>query len=127
MKEIEDDTDGKINNVLRLKEPSIFKMTIQHKAIYIFNANPSQIIKNIFNITRTKNLKICFEIQKAPNGQSNIEKAKQLEESDYSLQTIQQSYSHQDSVVLAQKQKYRSVEQDRKPRYKPMNICTPCI
>ena len=125
MKEIEDDTDGKINNVLRLKEPSIFKMTIQHKAIYIFNANPSQIIKNIFNITRTKNLKICFEIQKAPNGQSNIEKAKQLEESDYSLQTIQQSYSHQDSVVLAPKQKYSTMKQVRKPRNEPMHLWAP--
>ena len=39
MKEIEDGTDGKINKVLRLKEPSIFKITIQHKAINIFNAN----------------------------------------------------------------------------------------
>ena len=31
------------------------------------------------------------------------------------LQTILQSYSNQDSMVLAQKQKYRSMEQDRKP------------
>ena len=29
---------------------------------------------------------------------------------------ILQSYSHQDSMVLAQKQKYRPMEQDRKPR-----------
>ena len=27
-------------------------------------------------------------------------------------------------MVLAQKQKYRSVEQDRKPRDKPMHICS---
>ena len=32
---------------------------------------------------------------------------------------ILQSYSNQDSMVLAQKQKYTSVEQDRKPRDKP--------
>ena len=31
------------------------------------------------------------------------------------LDTLQ-SYSHENSKVLAQKQKYRSVEQDRKPR-----------
>ena len=37
------------------------------------------------------------------------------------LQVILQSYSHQDSTVLAQKQKYRPMEQDRKPRIK---ICT---
>ena len=29
-----------------------------------------------------------------------------------------QSYSHQDSMVLAQKQKYTPMEQDRKPRDK---------
>ena len=37
------------------------------------------------------------------------------------LQTLQ-SYSHQNSMVLAQKQKYKSMEQDRKPRNKPMNL-----
>ena len=41
------------------------------------------------------------------------------------LQTILQSYSHQDSMVLAQKQKYRSMEQDRKPRDKPTHIWSP--
>ena len=34
------------------------------------------------------------------------------------LQTILQSYSYQDSMVLAQKQKYRPMEQNRKPRDK---------
>ena len=34
---------------------------------------------------------------------------------------ILQSSSHQNSMVLAQKQKYRPVEQDRKPRIKPMH------
>ena len=32
------------------------------------------------------------------------------------------SYSHQDSMVQAQKQKYRPMEQDRKPRDKPMYL-----
>ena len=38
-----------------------------------------------------------------------------------------QNYSHQDSVVLAQKQKYRPMEQDRKPRNKPMNLWVPYL
>ena len=38
------------------------------------------------------------------------------------LQIILQSYSHQDSMVLAQKQKYRPIEQDRKPRNKPVHL-----
>ena len=63
-----------------------------------------------------------MEAQKTPDSQS------QLEKEDWSwrnqpsrLQIILQSYSHQDSVVLAQKQKYRPMEQDRKPRDKPMH------
>ena len=38
------------------------------------------------------------------------------------LQIILQSYSHQDSMILAQKQKYRPKQQDRKPRNKPMHL-----
>ena len=34
---------------------------------------------------------------------------------------VLQTYSHQDSMVLAQKQKYRPMEQDRNPRNKPMH------
>ena len=41
------------------------------------------------------------------------------------LQAILQSYSHQDSMVLAQKQKYRPIEQDRKPRNKPKHLWVP--
>ena len=33
--------------------------------------------------------------------------------------------SHQDSMVLAQKQKYRPMEQDREPRNKPMHLWVP--
>jgi len=43
------------------------------------------------------------------------------------LQTILQSYSDQDSMVLAQRQKYRSMEQNRKPRDKSMHLWTPYL
>ena len=35
--------------------------------------------------------------------------------------------SHQDSMVLAQRQKYRSMEQSRKPRDKPTQLWTPYL
>ena len=38
------------------------------------------------------------------------------------LQTILRSYSLQNSMILAQKLKYRSMEQARKPRNKSMNL-----
>ena len=54
------------------------------------------------------------------NSQSNLEKEEwSWKNQASSLQTILQSYSHQDSTILAQKQKYRPMEQDRKPRDKP--------
>ena len=37
-------------------------------------------------------------------------------------QTILESYSHQDSMVLAQKQKHRSTQQNREPRDKSMHL-----
>ena len=35
--------------------------------------------------------------------------------------------SHQDSIVPAQRQKYRSMEQNRKPRDKSMHLWTPYL
>jgi len=48
-----------------------------------------------------------------------------LEESTCLTSKLLQSYSHQDSMVLAQRQKYRSMEQNRKPRDKSTNLWTP--
>ena len=81
--------------------------------------NLYQTTNGIFHRTRTKNFTICMETQKTPNSQSNLEKEKRRRRNQApGLQTILQSYSNQDSMVLAQKQKYRSMEQDRKPRDK---------
>ena len=46
----------------------------------------------------------------------------QLKESTFLLQIILQSYSHQDSMVLAQKQKYRPMDKIRQPRHKPKHL-----
>ena len=46
--------------------------------------NSYQITNGIFHRTRTKNVKICMETQKALNSQSNLEKRRmELEESTY--------------------------------------------
>ena len=67
-----------------------------------------------------------METQKTPNSQSNLEKEKQSWSNQApGLQTILQSYGNQDTMVLAQTQKYRSMEQDRKPRDKPTHIRSP--
>ena len=85
---------------------------------------PAWLPMVFFHRTTTNNFTICMEMQKNSNSQSDLEK----EECNWRnqpawLQTILQSYSHQDSVVLSQRQKYRSMEQNRKPRDKSMHLC----
>ena len=88
--------------------------------------NPYQTTNGILHRIRTKNLTIHMETQKAPNSQSNLEKEKRSWKNQAPwLQTILQSYSNQDSMVQAQKQKYRSMLQDRMPREKPTHIWAP--
>ena len=85
--------------------------------------NPYQTTNGIFCRTRTKNLKICMKTQKTLNCQSSLEgKKRSWRNQTPWLQTILQSYSNQDNMVLAQKQKHISMEQDRKSRGKPMHL-----
>ena len=87
------------------------------------HCNPYQTTNGIFHRSRTKNFTICMETQKILNSQNNLEKEKQSWRNQApGLQSILQSYSNQDSMVLVQKQEYRLVEQDTKPRDKPMHI-----
>ena len=83
--------------------------------------NPYQPTNDIFHRSGTKNFIISIEIQKTPNSQSNLEKAKwSWRNQTPRLHTILQRYSNQDCMVLAKNQKYRSMEQDREPRDKPL-------
>ena len=61
-----------------------------------------------------------METLKTPNSQSNLEKEEWSWRSQPSwLQIILQSYSHQDSILLAQKQKYRPIRLEN-PEMNPM-------
>ena len=55
-----------------------------------------------------------MKTQKTLNSQSNLEKEKRgWRNQAPRLQTILQSYSNENSILLTQKQKYRSMEQGR--------------
>ena len=81
--------------------------------------NPYQATDDILHRARTNNCTICMEIQKTLISQSDLEKEEwNWRNQPTSLQALLQSHSYQDSMVLGQRQKYRSMGQNRKARDK---------
>ena len=69
-----------------------------------------------------------MEMQESLNSQRNLEKEEwNWRNQPASLQALLQSHSHQDSMEPAQKKKYRSMEQNRKPRDKSTHLWTPYL
>ena len=62
------------------------------------------------------------------NSQNNPEKEKWFWRNQPSwLQTILQSYSNHNRVIVTQNQNYRPMENDRKPRVRPMHLWVPYL
>ena len=97
-------------------------MTILPNAIYRFSAIAIKLSMAFFTELTQKNFKFARK-QKTLNGQNHLEREERSWKNQVPwIQAILQSCSHQNSMVLAQNQKYGSVEQDRKPGNRPMQL-----
>ena len=108
MKEIKENRDGEVYHTFGLE-----------KEIYRFNTIPIKL-PVVFFISRTTFFAICVERQNVPDTQRILRKKNGT--GGINLPDFRLSHSPQETTVLAQRQKYRSMEQNRKPRDKSTHL-----
>ena len=91
------------------------------------HCNLYQATNGIFQRTVTNNFTICMEIQKNSNSQSNLERRMELKESTYLTSGYATKLQSLRQYGTSTRQKYRSMEENIKPRDKSTHLWTPYL
>ena len=115
-------TDGKTYSVLELEDSVLSKWLYWPKAVYRFTAILIKLPKAFFSELEQKILNFYGNTKDPQIAKEILIKEQSWRYHAPWLQSILQSHSHQNRMILAQNQKQRSMEQNRDPRNKPTHL-----